>query len=496
MIPPAQREVAAYLAGLAGAAPIQTHISAVFLGADTVWKLKKAVDLGFVDFTTLAAREAMSRRELALNAPAAPGMYRDVAAVVRRPGGLGLTAAPGPGEVVLDYVLRMARVPAGDFLDRMAAEGRLGAELLRAVADAVAAYHARLEPADADPVAGLGAVIEGNLRAGLSAGLDPGRLAAIAAACRAELGARAPWLAARRAGGFIRRAHGDLHLGNLCLWQGRPVAFDALEFDEGLATIDLGYDLAFLLMDLGHRLGRAGANLVLNRYVARGGDAALMVGLPLFLSLRAMVRAHVVAASGGAAAAAGAYLDDADAALADAGERVVVVAIGGLPGSGKSTLAAALAPDLGPAPGALILRSDAIRKRLHGAAPEQRLGADAYGAAANRATDAALLAGLDAALGGRHAVIMDATFMDPGLRAAAQARARAAGAGFVGLWLTAPLAVLEQRVGARVGDASDADVAVLRAAAGRDPGPGDWRAVDATDAGRALAEARALAGGC
>jgi predicted kinase len=270
------------------------------------------------------------------------------------------------------------------------------------------------------------------------------------------------------------------------------VAFDALEFDEGLATIDLGYDLAFLLMDLCHRVGRAAANLVLNRYVARGGDAALMVGLPLFLSLRAMVRAHVVAASGGSAVEVGAYLDDADAALAPG--RPVVVAIGGLPGTGKSTLAAALAPDLGAAPGALILRSDAIRKRLHGTAPEQRLAAVAYGPDANRATDAALVAGLRDALAGRHPVILDATFMDPGLRAAVQAQARAAGVGFVGLWLAAPMAVLEQRVGARVGDASDADVAVLRAAAARDPGPGQWRAIDATDAAVALAAVAKLAG--
>ena len=113
-----------------------------------------------------------------------------------------------------------------------------------------------------------------------------------------------PWLAQRARDGFVRRAHGDLHLGNLCLWQGRPVPFDALEFDEAMATIDLGYDLAFLLMDLDRRVSRAAANRVLNRYVARTGDAALTRGLPVFLSLRAMVRAHVEAKRGNAEMAA------------------------------------------------------------------------------------------------------------------------------------------------------------------------------------------------
>ncbi len=183
------------------------------------------------------------------------------------------------------------------------------------------------------------------------------------------------WRDARAAAGFVRRCHGDLHLGNLCLWRGRPVLFDALEFDEALATIDVAYDLAFLLMDLEHRLDRAAANRVLNRYVARTGDADLVGGLPAFLSMRAMVRAHVEARSG--------HADRVDAYLADASAvsepaAPVVIAIGGLPGTGKSTLARALAPALGAAPGALVLRSDEIRKRQHGVQPEQRLPQSAY----------------------------------------------------------------------------------------------------------------------
>ena len=199
-----------------------------------------------------------------------------------------------------------------------------------------------------------------------------------------------PWLIQRAGEGFVRRAHGDLHLSNLCLWRGRPVPFDALEFDRSLATVDLAYDLAFLLIDLDHLVDRAAANRVLNRYVARTGDVGLVPVLPAFLSIRAMVRAHVEARSGHATAwqpylqAAQDYLRPAPA---------IVVAIGGLPGTGKSTLARALAPELGRAPGALILRSDEIRKRQHNVEPEQRLPQSAYSDAASQVVFATIADG-------------------------------------------------------------------------------------------------------
>ncbi len=138
--PPEQAEVAAFLRRLAGSEPLETHISLVFVGADTVWKLKKAVRLAFLDFTPLEARRRFTLRELELNRVAAPGLYRDVVPVVRRPDGtLGLgDAGESP---VIDWVLRMARVPAEDFLDAVAAAGRLTPELLDALGDAVAAFH-------------------------------------------------------------------------------------------------------------------------------------------------------------------------------------------------------------------------------------------------------------------------------------------------------------------------------------------------------------------
>jgi predicted kinase len=229
---------------------------------------------------------------------------------------------------------------------------------------------------------------------------------------------------------------------------------------------------------------------VLNRYLARTGDYGMFSGFSLFQSVRAMVRAHIVAGQGRAAESQ-AYLDHAFSYLAP--RPPIVVAVGGLMGTGKSTLARALAPGLGPASGALVLRSDEIRKRLFGTPPEAKLPAAAYTSAASGNVFAAMLRALAGVTAAGHAVIADATFMDRRLRAAV--RHAAGGIRFLGVWLQAPMATLEARVAARRGDASDADLSVLRRAAAHDPGPGDWLAVDGTDAATALAAVRVAIGG-
>jgi hypothetical protein len=333
------------------------------------------------------------------------------------------------------------------------------------------------------------AIAEGNVRSAVSAGLPEREVLAWRDGMLAGLENRAEWRKARAKSGFVRRCHGDLHLSNLCLWHGRPVLFDALEFDEALATIDVAYDLAFLLMDLDHRLDRAAANRVLNRYVARTGDAGLVRGLPVFLSMRAMIQAHVEARSGHAGqvesylAAAGRYLRP---------PAPVLIAIGGLPGTGKSTLARALAPSLGPAPGALVLRSDEIRKRQHDVEPERKLPRSAYTGKKSAAVFGELARLAEEAASGGHSVIADATFMDPKHRSMLQDAATRAGVKFLGIWLSAPLAVLEQRISARSGDASDATVQVLHATARADPGPGAWHKIDASDGAAAERETVSL----
>ncbi|MFL5281128.1 MAG: AAA family ATPase [Rhodopila sp.] len=490
-IPPEQAETAHFLGRLAGAPPRETHISAVFIGSDTVWKLKKAVRMPFLDFTTVAARRHFLMRELALNRPHAPEIYRDAAAVVRRPDGtLALTEAD---DSAIDWVLRMAPVPEQDFLDIIAAKGGLTPALQDALGDCVARYHAPLPPVPGwDSAAALLRTTSGNVQSALAAGLPEAVVGSWRQGMEAAITARAAWLMDRAAAGYVRRCHGDLHLGNLCLWNGQSVAFDALEFDEAMATIDIGYDLAFLLMDLEHRVGRAAANRVMNRYVARTGDAAMTAGLPMFLSQRAMVRAHVLATMGRGEEAQ-VYLQAATAYLSPPPARVL--AIGGLQGTGKSTIARAFAPGFGPAPGALVLRSDELRKRLHGVAPEAKLPPEAYAAAANAAVNRTLIDLARTAAGGGHGVIVDATFLDTAMRRDLSDAMRAASVSFTGIWLQAPLHVLEQRLEARRGDASDATVAVLRRAAAADPGAGGWLAVDAVDADRALRQIRAAAAG-
>ena len=484
-IPPAQAEVAAFLAGLAGAAPIETHISAVFVGRDTAWKMKKAVALGFLDFSTLEARAHFCQRELELNRPAAPGIYRDVVAITRAPDG---SLQEGGDGAVVEWVLRMAPIPAGDFLDAVAARGALTPELLDGLGDSLFALHqAAPLVTGLDAPAAMAEVLAGNLRAARAAGLPEAAIAPLAAQFQAALSRSAPLLAARAAQGRIRRCHGDLHLGNLCLWQGKPTPFDALEFDEALARIDTGYDLAFLLMDLDQQAGRAAANRVLNRYLARSGDYGVLGPLLLWLALRALVRAHVEAARGRDGVpllrAAAAYL---------APEPPRLIAVGGLQGTGKSTLARGLAPALGAAPGALLLRSDELRKRRFGLAPEDPLPPEAYTEAVSAATHEELFMIAEAALRQGHAVALDAMFLDPRHRLKAAEIAARVGVSFQGFWLEAPMEVLKSRIMARRGDASDATIAVLERAAQADPGPIDWRRLDA--AGDALAAARKALG--
>ncbi len=473
-IPADQAPVAALLRRLAGADPVETHISAVFIGRDMVWKLKKAVRLGFLDFSALADREHFARRELALNRPHAPGLYRDVVPVTRATD--GSLSLDGEGEVV-DWVLRMAPVPPGDFLDEVARRGGLTPALLDETADAVFALHQAAVPAPPgfDAPAAVGRVLAGNIRDCNATGLPPAEVAELGAAMQARLDSLAPYLAARAAEGRVRRCHGDLHLGNLCLWQGRPTPFDALEFDEALATTDTGYDLAFLLMDLCQFGRRDAANRVMNRYLGRSGDFGLLPALGFWMALRAMVRAHVEARRGGDGHR---YLRAARDFLRPVAPRLV--AVGGLQGTGKTWLARALAPELGAAPGALHLRTDETRKRRAGLAPEARLPESAYAEAESQAVHAEIMAAARLALAAGQSVVLDAVFLDPAQRQAAEAAA--APHPFTGFWLAAPLDLLKTRVAARSAegrDASDATVAVLERAARADPGAIGWQVLDA-----------------
>lgn len=489
----AQAEIIAWLArpeayGLAADAPVAlvcTHISVVFLAGARAYKLKRAVRLPYLDFSTAGLRRRYAERELAINRRTAPRLYEAVVPVVRTAAG-GL-AIGGDGEAV-DWLVVMRRFAEEAVFSRLAAAGRLDRHTIWLLADVVAGFHAAARRCpDGGGAAAMAAVIAGNRASFAAAGLPlaDDRLAALDAGSARVLAQVAPLLDRRRDAGFVRHGHGDLHLGNIVVLDGRPVLFDAIEFSDALATIDVLYDLAFLVMDLDEQGHRGLAQLLLNRYLDAGGDGEGLALLPLFLSLRAAIRSHVRAAAGDAAAC-GRYLDFALAYLQPVPPRLI--AIGGLSGTGKSRLAQALATDVGRAPGARVVRSDATRKRLAAVALDTRLAADHYTAAGNRRTYAAMLAEAATALAAGQAVIVDAVFARPDERQAVAAVAAAAGVPFRGLWLEAPPALLTARVAARRNDVSDATPAVVRRQLDYDLGPidwprlstaGDWAAVDA-----------------
>ena len=454
---------------------IETHIGQVFLIGEHAFKLKKAVNFGYLDFSTREARACAVGRELELNHRTAPDIYQAVQWVTRDGGRLALD---GPGER-LEAVLKMRRFDPDAVLSNRphAVQGAFAEDLGRQVARFHAA--AQIQPGGADS---LGYVIASNaehLRA-LAADLGAAGVDALIAKTQVAFARLAPLLDARGADGQMRDCHGDLHLGNILAENGSAVLFDCIEFNDRLSRIDVLYDLAFLLMDLAHRGQDAGANRVLNGYLdeaARAfGEAPLrgLAALPLFLSVRACVRAHVSAQMGGIDEARGylvAALRHLEPSFAS------LTAVGGLSGSGKSTFARALAPNLGSPPGAVLLRSDDIRKRLWGVSPTDRLPAEAYGPGQSEGVYGQMLHEAELVLTAGRAVVLDAVFLKPAERTAAEDLARRVGVAFDGVWLQASPEVMAARIESRKGDASDADRRVLEEQLGRDPGQIAWRKI-------------------
>ena len=473
-------EVIGFLAGQAEA-QVETHISIIFLHADTAYKLKRAVRFSYLDYSTLARRKAFCEAELALNRRTAPELYRRVRAITRAASG-GLEF-DGPGAPV-EYVLEMQRFAEADLFDAMAQTGRLTAPLLRMLTDAIAAFHQTAELTPRDGAALLRKVVEGNAANLAAFGLDPALVDEVNAGCRAAVQAHAALLAGRGAG--IHRCHGDLHLGNIVLWRGKPLLFDCIEFSEDFACIDPLYDLAFLLMDLLRRGERGFASLVFNRYLDRTTEAGGMAAMPLFIAARAAIRAHILAAQE-RAEEGGAYLALAAEVLRPAVPRLL--AIGGFSGSGKSTLAAVLAAEFAPVPGARILRTDVLRKILCGVAPETRLPESAYTREMNGKVYAKMYAQAELALRAGYSVILDAAFLRLEEREEAAALAARLGLDFSGFWLDAPEEVLIARLDARRDDASDAGVAVLRRQQALETGEIRWPRIDATAASAGQREA-------
>jgi predicted kinase len=286
----------------------------------------------------------------------------------------------------------------------------------------------------------------------------------------------------------VRQCHGDLHLRNLVLLDGHPTLFDGVEFNDEIACTDTLYDLAFLLMDLWRRHLPRHANAVWNRYLGETSDLDGAALMPLFLSCRAAVRAKtsVSAAQVQSASARRQEMETAARDYLSLAERLldvrrpVLIAIGGLSGSGKSTLAVNLAPLAGAVPGAIVLRSDEIRKRLRGVPLLQRLGPDGYAKDVSDRVYATLRDRARQAIRAGHSAIVDAVFGRADERRLIEEVAAVASVPFIGVWLDAPESVLIARLGGRRDDPSDADAVVVRSQRAQDTGLVHWHGIDAS----------------
>jgi aminoglycoside phosphotransferase family enzyme/predicted kinase len=486
-----QRRVLDFLGGSGfgaakGGKRIDTHASMVFLGGDRALKIKRAVRLPFLDYSTLEKRKRACEEELKVNVGNAPELYRRVVAITRSSDGaleIGGTGTP------VEWAVEMTRFDEEQALDRVAASTTIDPSLAAAIADAILRSHDNAPRADGDGwLASIPSIIDRNTaKFRIVRGLDAAAIDRLHAASQDLLTMLQPLLGQRAGQGFVRRCHGDLHLANIALVNNRPLLFDAIEFDPAIATTDILYDLAFAIMDLIHFDQAAAANAVFNSYLADASDENLdgLGVLPLFLSMRAAIRAHVLFmksehAGGGEAVwrEAKRYFDLAGCLIMP--KPPLLVAIGGLSGTGKSVLARGLAGLIEPPPGAVIVRSDVVRKRLFGVSETTALPESAYQADITERVYDMLAVTAQRILAQGCSVVLDAAYLKEAERTEIARLANKHRARFVGLFLTADLATRLGRAGRRTSDASDATRDVVLKQETFAIGAVDWHMVDAS----------------
>ncbi|ONB80424.1 bifunctional aminoglycoside phosphotransferase/ATP-binding protein [Burkholderia pseudomallei] len=462
---------------------IETHLSVVYLVGRFAYKRLKPFDFGFANFSELAARRRACEAELALNRPLAAPIYLAAGPLVRRARGLRLF---GAGAAV-DHVVRMRRFDERMLFSRLLARGALDAADIDAAATRLAAYHLHA-PRDI-PRRAYGSARElrrqlDDMLAPLERALGAALPASLRAWCVRRCDELAAHLDARRADGYVRACHGDLHLNNVVKRGRAALMFDCIDFDDALRWIDVINDLSFLLMDL-HAHDRAAlAHRLLNRWLDETGDFAGLAALPLYVAYRALVRALVATMrAGGDAAARAARIERARryvdvAAHAARARRPCLLLCHGYSGSGKSVASRALAD----VSGAIRLSSDSERKRARpfAAVDARPLPASAYTPQQIDAQYERLRALARDVLRAGYTALVDATFLSHARRARFFALARELGVPVYVLDFHASRACLERRVDARAAardDRSDAGAAVLTTQrASADPLDADERA--------------------
>jgi hypothetical protein len=464
---------------------IDTHASVVFLEPDRVLKIKRAIRLPFLDYSTLAKRKRACEDELALNKRHAPELYRRVVAITRDNNEIKIDGRGAP----IEWAVEMARFDERKTLDHLCAAGTIDPELADQLADVMLASHEGAEVSGGSAwLSSISAIIDRNTRKFRSQTTLPRDAVERLHALSHQQNAALRDLLQRRASkGLVRRGHGDAHLGNIVLIGAKPVLFDAIEFDPVIATVDVLYDLAFPVMDLVHFDQRIAANRLFNRYLQRSwrdNGGALQL-LPLFQSIRAAIRSHVLftrheqsTGDDSVASDAKAYFDLSLRLIAPAAPSFV--AIGGRSGTGKTVLARSLAGLVEPSPGAVLLRSDVIRKEILGVDEFASLPESAYRPDISERVYRIMLERAREVLDQGFSVVLDAAFLREDERDAVSRAAHELGARFQPIFLTANPATRLSRVAARQHDASDATPDIASRQENMGLGQLKWPTVDAS----------------
>lgn len=450
---------------------IETHISWVVLAGDYAYKIKKALNLGFLDYSTLDQRRFCCDEELRLNRRTAPDLYLDTVAIGGSPDAPVFGAQPA-----IEYAVRMRRFGSAALMDRLLLQGKIEARHIDRLAATIACFHEGLPRAATDSAFGTPAAVNTaamqnyeQLRALLPGRADRESIVQLEVATEAEFAECKATFEQRRAEGFVRECHGDLHLGNIVLQGDEPVPFDGIEFNPSLRWIDVMDEVAFSVMDLLHRDHADLAWRLLNAYLEASGDHGGLPVLRFYLAYRAAVRAKVCAIRARQAdisthernkelTTCRSYLALAHRCLQQYSPALIITH--GLPGSGKTTFSQMALQQLG----AIRIRSDVERKRLYGLGmleSSRTKGGDIYSREATQRTYARLHEFARELLAAGYVVIVDAAFLRREERESFHALAQSLSVPFAIASLYATDKALRERIRQRRNDASEADVTVL-----------------------------------
>lgn len=450
---------------------IETHISWILLAGQYAYKIKKAVDLGFLNYVGLEARRFCCEEEIRLNRRTAPDIYLDVVFIGGSPDDPQFGAQPA-----IEYAVRMRRFDSDNLMDHLLMRGKLTPRHIDALAAAISHFHADLPMVDPSSIFGTPETIHAEVKQNfeqmhllLAEEADRESIASLARASESEFASCKSIFEARRTQGFVRECHGDLHLGNIVLIDDKPIPFDCIEFNPALRWIDVMDEIAFAMMDLLHRNHPEFAWRFLNNILEAGGDYAGASVLRFYLAFRAVVRAKVCAIRASQAEiskrakaqelkACRSYL--ALARQCFVSRRAALIITHGLPGSGKTTFSQLALEQMG----AIRIRSDVERKRLYGVSALESSRSsvgDIYGQDATERTYARLHELARELLMAGYTVIVDAAFLKREERERFHALAKQLSVPFAIASLQAKDATLRERLRQRHNDASEANVAVL-----------------------------------